>query len=126
LNTRTLVLAAALLASCFRNPGPTFTPSGGFGGGDDRDGDGIADDNDKCPDVPEDYDGFQDEDGCPEPDNDGDGTLDQDDACPNVAGAKSERGCPKSPSSDRDSDGVLDSYDKCPDDPGSPNNGGCP
>ncbi|MFO0749886.1 MAG: OmpA family protein, partial [Myxococcota bacterium] len=28
------------------------------------------------------YDGFQDEDGCPEPDNDGDGILDVDDQCP--------------------------------------------
>ena len=32
----------------------------------DRDGDGIPDDKDKCPDEPEDYNGFLDEDGCPE------------------------------------------------------------
>ena len=38
----------------------------------DTDGDGIADDKDKCPKDPEDKDGFQDEDGCPDPDNDGD------------------------------------------------------
>jgi OOP family OmpA-OmpF porin len=32
----------------------------------DRDGDGIADDLDKCPDQPEDYNGVQDDDGCPD------------------------------------------------------------
>ncbi|HEY2370375.1 MAG TPA: hypothetical protein VGH87_28460, partial [Polyangiaceae bacterium] len=35
----------------------------------DRDGDGVVDDLDKCPDEPEDHDGFQDDDGCPDPDN---------------------------------------------------------
>ncbi|MCA9667286.1 MAG: hypothetical protein KC503_16920 [Myxococcales bacterium] len=33
----------------------------------DRDGDGILDHCDKCPDAPEDYDGTDDDDGCPEP-----------------------------------------------------------
>jgi OOP family OmpA-OmpF porin len=32
----------------------------------DRDGDGIADNLDKCPDQPEDYNGVQDDDGCPD------------------------------------------------------------
>lgn len=32
----------------------------------DRDNDGILDNDDKCPDVMEDYDGVDDEDGCPE------------------------------------------------------------
>lgn len=32
----------------------------------DRDGDGIADNLDKCPDEPEDYNGVQDDDGCPD------------------------------------------------------------
>jgi outer membrane protein OmpA-like peptidoglycan-associated protein len=32
----------------------------------DRDGDGILDEADKCPDDPEDMDGWEDEDGCPE------------------------------------------------------------
>lgn len=32
----------------------------------DRDGDGIPDANDGCPDKPEDYDQFEDADGCPE------------------------------------------------------------
>ncbi len=42
----------------------------------DRDGDGIPDHLDKCPGEAEDFDGFEDEDGCPEPDNDGDGICD--------------------------------------------------
>lgn len=32
----------------------------------DRDGDGIADDKDKCPDEPETYNGYMDDDGCPD------------------------------------------------------------
>jgi outer membrane protein OmpA-like peptidoglycan-associated protein len=64
----------------------------------DRDGDGIPDDVDKCPDDPEDKDGFEDSDGCPDPDNDGDGIPDTKDACPNepetVNGVKDEDGCP--------------------------------
>jgi OOP family OmpA-OmpF porin len=48
----------------------------------DRDGDGLKDDVDDCPNDPEDYDDFEDEDGCPEPDNDKDGILDEDDKCP--------------------------------------------
>ena len=55
-----------------------FEPSIG-----DRDGDGYKDDVDKCPDDPEDFDGFEDADGCPDPDNDKDGILDVDDKCPN-------------------------------------------
>ena len=64
----------------------------------DRDGDGIPDDLDKCPDEPEDKDGFEDEDGCPDPDNDKDGIPDTKDACPNepetVNGYQDEDGCP--------------------------------
>ena len=52
-------------------------------GSKDRDGDGIPDNVDRCPDQPEDKDGFQDEDGCPDPDNDGDGIPDTLDKCPN-------------------------------------------
>lgn len=33
----------------------------------DRDGDGVPDKQDRCPDEPEDLDGFEDADGCPEP-----------------------------------------------------------
>lgn len=60
----------------------------------DRDGDGIVDDLDKCPDDPEDRDGFQDDDGCPDPDNDGDGILDKNDQCPNDPGPPPS-GCPQ-------------------------------
>jgi outer membrane protein OmpA-like peptidoglycan-associated protein len=64
----------------------------------DRDGDGIPDDVDKCPNEPEDFDGFEDEDGCPDPDNDKDGIPDVADACPNepetVNGVDDEDGCP--------------------------------
>ena len=106
-----------------------FEPSIG-----DRDGDGIKDDVDKCPDDPEDRDGFQDEDGCPDPDNDQDGILDKDDACPNDPETKSgiadEDGCPDGIDGDRDHDGIPDSKDKCPDDPedkdGFEDTDGCP
>jgi hypothetical protein len=60
----------------------------------DRDGDGIPDDLDKCPDAPEDRDGFEDEDGCPDPDNDQDGIPDIRDQCPNDPGPP-PTGCPK-------------------------------
>jgi outer membrane protein OmpA-like peptidoglycan-associated protein len=64
----------------------------------DRDGDGIPDDVDKCPNEPEDFDGFEDEDGCPDPDNDKDGIPDVADACPNepetVNGVDDQDGCP--------------------------------
>lgn len=102
-----------------------FEPSIG-----DRDGDGIKDDVDQCPDDPEDRDGFKDEDGCPDPDNDNDGTLDVDDRCPNVPGPKETFGCPSSKDGDRDGDGIPDSKDKCPDDPedrdGFQDQDGCP
>src|SRR3954467_171051 len=48
----------------------------------DRDGDGYLDPADKCPDQPENYNGFQDEDGCPDdPDTDGDSVADSIDQC---------------------------------------------
>ena len=89
----------------------------------DRDGDGIKDDVDKCPDEPEDKDGFQDEDGCPDPDNDNDGIPDNVDLCPNDPedkdGFEDEDGCP-----DPDKD------DKCPNEPetynGYQDEDGCP
>ncbi len=88
----------------------------------DTDGDGIPDDIDRCPLDPEDKDGFQDEDGCPDPDNDNDGIVDAMDACPNNPGPLSNRGCPVL---DRDGDGIPDDVDKCPDEPGPPPDG-CP
>lgn len=87
----------------------------------DRDHDGIPDDEDQCPDDPEDKDGFQDEDGCPDPDNDGDGVPDVQDACPMVPGPKEFDGCP-----DTDKDDIPDNVDKCPEQPGPAENEGCP
>jgi OmpA-OmpF porin, OOP family len=106
-----------------------FEPSIG-----DRDGDGYKDDVDQCPDDPEDFDHFQDEDGCPEPDNDRDGILDIDDECPLVPedhdGDADEDGCPEGTIGDRDGDGILDNVDQCPDDPedrdGFEDEDGCP
>ncbi|MCK4235744.1 MAG: thrombospondin type 3 repeat-containing protein, partial [Candidatus Krumholzibacteria bacterium] len=58
---------------------------GGYVMPQDSDGDGIEDKVDKCPDEPEDFDGFEDEDGCPDVDRDGDGITDERDACPDLA-----------------------------------------
>jgi OmpA-OmpF porin, OOP family len=81
----------------------------------DSDGDGIPNGRDKCPLVPEDKDGFEDEDGCPDPDNDHDGVPDAEDKCPLVAedidGFEDEDGCPDP---DNDHDGIPDLDDKCP------------
>ena len=64
----------------------------------DRDKDGIPDDDDECPDEPEDKDGFEDEDGCPDPDNDKDSIPDLADKCPNepetINGIQDDDGCP--------------------------------
>lgn len=49
----------------------------------DTDGDGIPDEQDQCPLMAEDWDGFQDFDGCPDLDNDRDGIPDIRDQCPN-------------------------------------------
>ena len=64
-------------------------------GAGDRDHDGIADTVDKCPNDAEDKDGFEDTDGCPDPDNDKDGVADAEDKCPLQPGPASSNGCPK-------------------------------
>jgi len=100
-------------------------------GRNDRDGDGIPDSVDACPDEPEDKDGFQDEDGCPDLDNDGDGIPDKDDQCPNDPedkdGFQDTDGCPER---DNDNDGIPDTLDKCPneaeDKDGFEDDDGCP
>ena len=91
---------------------PTPEPEG------DRDGDGYLDSEDGCPDDPEDFDGFEDEDGCSDPDNDGDGVIDRNDGVPTLGGFgdcmnvpedadgfEDEDGCPDP---DNDNDGVID------------------
>ncbi len=120
------------------NPNATGTPVFrgilGFGWSPrnhDMDNDSVPDDVDQCPELPEDKDGFEDSDGCPEIDNDDDGVLDKDDACPNVPGSPStdpkKNGCPQP---DRDKDGVPDDVDACPDQKGietdDPKTNGCP
>ncbi len=96
----------------------------------DSDGDGVPDKDDKCLDAPEDKDGFQDEDGCPEPDNDNDGVLDGNDLCALQPGPLSNQGCPEDAPKDRDGDGVVDPLDKCVDQPedkdGFQDDDGCP
>lgn len=65
---------------------------------DDLDSDGTPNAKDKCPEDPEDRDGFQDGDGCPDKDNDGDGFEDARDKCPNEGEDKNnfedDDGCP--------------------------------
>lgn len=65
----------------------------------DLDGDGITDDDDACPHLPEDFDGFEDEDGCMDPDNDNDFVPDVDDRCPNEEALEGR---------DEDEDGCTD------------------
>ena len=85
----------------------------------DKDGDGIADIDDKCPDVA----GLAKYQGCPIPDTDGDGINDEEDKCPNVKGVARYQGCPIP---DTDGDGVNDEEDKCPNEAGPASNFGCP
>lgn len=97
----------------------------------DRDGDGIMDGDDQCPDDPETFNGFQDEDGCPEGDADGDGIWDSTDQCKldpeDFDGWQDEDGCPEA---DNDGDGLLDGVDQCPNEPETFNDfedeDGCP
>lgn len=97
------------------------------GGGVDTDGDGVPDEADRCPDSPEDQDGYLDHDGCPDLDNDQDGIGDRVDGCPNQPedrdGWQDDDGCPEL---DNDGDGVDDVHDRCPLQPGSPLEQGCP
>ena len=86
-----------------------------FGQGKDRDKDGVADIDDKCPDVP----GLKALNGCP--DTDGDGITDASDLCPLVPGLAAFAGCP-----DTDGDGIVDSKDKCPNEAGLEALNGCP
>lgn len=66
----------------------------------DKDGDGVPDASDKCIDRPEDQDGFEDDDGCPDIDNDGDRVLDIADQCEGqletLNGYLDDDGCPDS------------------------------
>ena len=98
----------------------------------DTDNDRICADVDRCPDQPEDFDGYEDEDGCPEDqDTDGDGIMDSVDQCvldpEDKDNYQDEDGCPEL---DNDADGILDTSDECvmvPEDPdGYQDTDGCP
>lgn len=96
----------------------------------DEDEDGVPDERDECPGLPEDGAGPHPRDGCPDdstagsaptaapsaPDADGDGVPDATDKCPKDAetinGYEDEDGCPEP---DRDGDTFLDAVDRCPD-----------
>lgn len=97
------------------------------GASDDPDGDGIPSDRDACPWTPEDNDGWNDRDGCPEGDNDGDGVPDEIDLCPDEVedrdGYLDRDGCIDA---DNDFDGLLDDDDDCPLQAGPTATGGCP
>ena len=70
----------------------------GLGNEPDGDYDGVPDSLDQCPQVVEDHDGFEDEDGCPDLDDDNDDLPDSEDRCPRapetVNGYEEEDGCP--------------------------------
>jgi len=112
----------------------------------DRDGDGIADKVDNCPDqfglelyqgcpdtdldsIPDHVDdcpteaGPKENGGCPWGDKDGDGLTDNIDECPEVPGPEENKGCPWG---DIDGDGVTDNIDACPEVAGPAENDGCP
>ncbi len=95
----------------------------------DKDGDGICDQEDKCPEEP----GTVENKGCPPgkkpgdcEDKDGDGICDKDDECPEVKGTKEFKGCPEDPNGDNDKDGVINKDDLCPNQFGLKENKGCP
>ena len=85
----------------------------------DKDGDGVADKDDKCPNDA----GTAATMGCP--DRDGDGVADKDDRCPDAKGDATNHGCPVA-TVDTDGDGVPDTEDKCPTVKGTAQNNGCP
>jgi outer membrane protein OmpA-like peptidoglycan-associated protein len=89
-----------------------------WGSSGDKDNDGIADKDDKDPLHPEDFDGFQDYDGAPDPDNDNDKVFDAMDGSPNtpedIDGFQDDDGIPDP---DNDGDGILDVNDKAPNEP---------
>ncbi|MDB9744125.1 thrombospondin type 3 repeat-containing protein [Fibrobacterales bacterium] len=97
----------------------------------DPDLDKIETSKDCCPFLAEDYDGYLDDDGCPDYDNDGDGIKDEFDNCPFNAEDfdlfEDSDGCPEV---DNDNDQIFDSKDKCPNNPEDYDNfedfDGCP
>ncbi len=97
----------------------------------DVDNDGIDDAQDQCPTEPEDKDGYEDGDGCPDVDNDQDTIPDASDKCPSESedsdGFEDTDGCPEP---DNDKDGIPDHNDRCPNEAETKNgfrdDDGCP
>lgn len=85
----------------------------------DSDGDGILDNQDKCPQMTGPSENF----GCPWADSDDNGILDNKDNCPSEFGPIENKGCPYL---DLDLDGIIDIIDECPKTPGDKSNNGCP
>jgi len=71
----------------------------------DADGDGIANERDQCRELPEDFDGYEDSDGCLDPDNDNDLIPDEDDKCRDAAAVEGQ---------DEDEDGCTDPVQPAP------------
>ena len=96
-----------------RSPTPTAT--------------GLPDARDRCPTEPEDRDGIEDHDGCPDLDDDRDEIPDERDACRSEAetwtGSRTANGCPDR---DDDRDGVADADDRCRGQAGIVEEQGCP
>lgn len=103
---------------------------------EDRDGDGVPDREDACPDTRGERSADPDKNGCPPPppvvaaaDRDHDGVPDDSDACPDTPGVRTgdvaTNGC-----RDTDDDGVFDPKDACPAERGvasaDPTLNGCP
>jgi OmpA-OmpF porin, OOP family len=104
---------------------------------EDRDGDGIKDNEDACPDTKGVRSADPAKNGCPPPppalagpsDRDNDGIIDNEDACPDIPGVKTgdpaTNGC-----KDTDGDGIFDPKDACPNERGvgssDPHFNGCP
>ena len=88
------------LIACEEDPNgdgdPTNDDSVGEGTPDyldpDLDDDGLLDGDDMCLLEPENVNGFQDDDGCPDADEDGDGIADEVDNCPPPAGSSEPPG----------------------------------
>lgn len=81
----------------------------------DQDKDGIADEEDSCPQIKGDWSAY----GCP--DEDGDGVEDLEDLCLGEPGLPKLNGCP-----DTDQDGIADREDRCPQIFGNARTNGCP
>jgi outer membrane protein OmpA-like peptidoglycan-associated protein len=80
----------------------------------DDDGDRVMDAADRCPFLPEDHDGFMDDDGCPDFDNDGDLLVDGLDPSPLAPEDWDDfEDIDGTPEPDNDADGFADAHDQC-------------